>query len=87
MENMKSLSKRNQQIVYNEIAVQLVDQPDKETRNRKRLEENPLAPWELRVRQFRVFYDVQKETDRVVVIAVGEKEHNTLRIGGEVIQL
>jgi hypothetical protein len=30
---------------------------------------------------------VDGETERVVVIAVGKKEHNTLRIGGEEIEL
>jgi mRNA-degrading endonuclease RelE of RelBE toxin-antitoxin system len=51
------------------------------------LEENALAPWELRVGDFRVFYDVDAGAERVVVIAVGTKEHNTLRIGGEEIEL
>jgi mRNA-degrading endonuclease RelE of RelBE toxin-antitoxin system len=86
-ENMKALRKRDQQIVYDAVAVQLIDQPDQPTRNRKQLEENALAPWELRVGDFRVFYDVDAEAERVVVIAVGTKEHNTLRIGGEEIEL
>jgi mRNA-degrading endonuclease RelE of RelBE toxin-antitoxin system len=86
-ENMKMLRKREQQIVYDAIAIQLVNRPEHSTRNRKRLEDNALAPWELRVGNFRVFYDVDGETERVVVIAVGKKEHNTLRIGGEEIEL
>ncbi len=86
-ENLKGLRKRDQQILFDAIAVQLVDQPDKPTRNRKRLEENDLAPWELRVGDFRVFYDVDEDAERVVVIAVGKKTHNTLRIGGEEIDL
>jgi mRNA-degrading endonuclease RelE of RelBE toxin-antitoxin system len=86
-ENLKALRKRDQQIVYDAVAVQLIDQPDQPTRNRKQLEENALAPWELRVGDFRVFYDVDAGAERVVVIAVGTKEHNTLRIGGEEIEL
>jgi mRNA-degrading endonuclease RelE of RelBE toxin-antitoxin system len=86
-ENLKALRKRDQQIVYDAVAVQLVDRPDQPTRNRKQLEENALAPWELRVGNFRVFFDVDAEAARVVVIAVGTKEHNTLRIGGEEIEL
>jgi len=86
-ENLKALRKRDQQIVIDAISLHLVLQPDKKTRNRKRLEENALAPWELRVGNFRVFYDVDRDTERVVVIAVGEKTHNKLRIGGEEIEL
>ncbi len=86
-ENIRALRKRDQQILYDAIAVQLVDQPDYPTRNRKLLEENALAPWELRVGDFRVFYDVDREAEQVVVLAVGEKTHNTLRIGGEEIEL
>ena len=55
--------------------------------NRKRLEDNPLAPWELRVGDFRVFYDVSPDERHVLVVAVGQKTHNTLRIGGEEIAL
>lgn len=86
-ENMIALRKRDQQIIYDAIAVQLVHQPNQATRNRKQLEDNPLAPWELRVGQFRVFYDVDPEGAQVVVVAVGTKERNVLRIGGEEIEL
>jgi hypothetical protein len=47
----------------------------------------PLAPWELRVGDFRVFYDVILEKATVVVVAVGQKVHNKLFIGGEEIVL
>lgn len=86
-QNMKSFRKRDQQILYDAMATQLVHEPDKATRNRKRLEENPLAPWELRVGDFRVFYDVHRDIGIVVVTAIGQKTHNTLRIGGEEIKL
>jgi mRNA-degrading endonuclease RelE of RelBE toxin-antitoxin system len=64
-------------------------EPLTETRNRKRLGENPLSDWELRIHQFRVFYDVVDEDDRRVVKikAVGHKDHNTLIIGGKEGQL
>jgi mRNA-degrading endonuclease RelE of RelBE toxin-antitoxin system len=87
LEHLKALRKRDQQILIDAIAVQLVDQPNRPTRNRKRLEENTLAPWELRVRQFRVFYDVDEDGERVVILAVGKKEHNKLFVGGEEIEL
>jgi hypothetical protein len=34
-----------------------------------------------------VFYDVNQTENEVVVLAVGEKTHNVLRIGGEEIEL
>jgi mRNA-degrading endonuclease RelE of RelBE toxin-antitoxin system len=69
------------------IEVRLTHEPGKPTRNRKRLEDNPLAPWELRVGDFRVFYDVEGDHATVVILAVGRKLHNRLFIGGEEIEL
>ena len=66
-----------------------VHEPTTETRNRKRLGENELSDWELRVQQFRVFYDVDidEQKKQVKVKAVGWKDHNILRIGGRETQL
>lgn len=59
-----------------------------ETLNRKALRPNPLAPWELRVGEARVFYDVTTKGSNVVsVVAVGVKSGNRLMIGGKEIQL
>jgi mRNA-degrading endonuclease RelE of RelBE toxin-antitoxin system len=65
----------------------LSHQPDQVTNHRKPLEENELAPWELRVGDFRVFYDVNIDDQVVEIVAVGQKVHNRLRIGGEEIEL
>jgi mRNA-degrading endonuclease RelE of RelBE toxin-antitoxin system len=86
-DHVKALRKRDQQIVLDSIEAQLRDQPDRPTRNRKQLEENPLAPWELRVGDFRVFYDVNADENLVAIVAVGKKSHNILQIGGEEVQL
>ncbi len=51
------------------------------------MEDNALAPWELRVGDFRVFYDINVEEESVVILAVGHKVHNKLFIGGEEIEL
>ena len=70
------------------IERQLVREPLIETRNRKPLRPNPLAPWELRVGELRVFYEVAADDPRVVrVLAVGKKERQILRIGGQEITL
>jgi mRNA-degrading endonuclease RelE of RelBE toxin-antitoxin system len=66
---------------------QLANQPLDVTRNRKRLRENPIARWELRVGKYRAFYDVQEEGRIVTVIAVGHKDHESLYIRGERTQL
>jgi mRNA-degrading endonuclease RelE of RelBE toxin-antitoxin system len=86
-DNLKKLRKRDQQIILDAIATQLTDQPGQPTRKRKRLEDNPLSPWELRVGDFRVFYDVNRDEELVVVVAVGHKVHNTLFIGDEEVEL
>jgi len=62
-------------------------EPTRETRNRFRMRENPLAPWELRVRALRAFYDVLEERRTVLIVAVGRKVGNRLLIAGEEIQL
>jgi hypothetical protein len=49
---------------------------------------NPVAPWELRIGNLRVYYDVQDAPEAVVsVLAVGVKERNQVRIGNEVVEL
>jgi hypothetical protein len=59
-----------------------------ETRNRKPLDQPaPFeASWELRCgpdNRFRVFYDVDAESQTVLVLAIGVNERNRLLIGGE----
>ena len=86
-DNLKGLRKGDQQVIVDAIEVHLTYQPSKSTRNRKRLEDNPLAPWELRVGNFRVFYDIHERAAAVVIVAIGRKVHSRLYIGGEEIQL
>jgi mRNA-degrading endonuclease RelE of RelBE toxin-antitoxin system len=48
---------------------------------------NPIALWELRIGDLRVYYDVAADPEPVVhVRAVGIKDQNELRIGGEVVE-
>lgn len=86
-DNFKIMRKSDQQKIVDGIETQLRHQPDRVTRNRKKLEENPLAPWELRLGDFRVFYDIHEENQVVLIVAVGKKVHNRLFIGGEEISL
>ena len=74
-------------LITDEIVIQLVDQPDVETLNRKHLRDNPIARWELKVGKFRVFYEIDADGQIVTVVSVGHKEHNVLYIRGKVVHL
>ncbi|MGQ0594295.1 MAG: type II toxin-antitoxin system RelE family toxin [Gammaproteobacteria bacterium] len=62
------------------IEASLVYQPSVETRQRKPLRPNDLSAWELRVGDFRVFYDVDWQLEVVTIRAIGRKEHDTLYV-------
>jgi hypothetical protein len=56
--------------------------------NRKPLRPNPIAPWELRIRNLRAFYDITSDEPKVVkILAVGYKKGNVLFIAGEAVKL
>ena len=63
------------------IERQLAEEPLTETRNRKPLRPNPVAPWELRAGALRVFHEVAHHPRMVRVVAVGKKDRNVLRVG------
>ena len=69
------------------IREQLSHEPLQETRNRKKLRENPLANWELRCGKFRIFYEVSKNIVTVGIIAVGWKKHNELYIRNKEVKI
>ncbi|MGB0560916.1 MAG: type II toxin-antitoxin system RelE family toxin [Spirulinaceae cyanobacterium] len=73
--------------IISAIKSQLIYEPLIETRNRKRLRENPIATWELRSGKFRIFYEVIEEIITVTVISIGIKQHNTLYIRGNEVKL
>lgn len=82
------LTARQQRIALDAVDRQLLHEPTVETRNRKPMRPNPLAPWELRIGNLRVYYDVEVERELVVYVrAVGVKLRNRVRIGKEVIEL
>jgi mRNA-degrading endonuclease RelE of RelBE toxin-antitoxin system len=74
-------------LILSEIRGQLTHQPSVITRNRKALRENPIARWELRVDEFRVSYELDEESETVVIVAIGHKEHESLLIRGKKVQL
>ena len=47
-------------VITSELRKQRTHQPQVETKNRKKLRDNPLASWALRVGKFRVFYEIDE---------------------------
>jgi mRNA-degrading endonuclease RelE of RelBE toxin-antitoxin system len=83
-EHLAQLTARQQAIVLNAVRVQLPYEPMRETRNRKPLRPNPLAPWELRVGVLRIFYEVDAvESDLVNILAIRIKKGNQLIVAGK----
>nr|VFJ97322.1 MAG: hypothetical protein BECKH772C_GA0070978_1001213 [Candidatus Kentron sp. H] len=77
-----------QKIILDAVDTQLAYPPTVETGNRKSMRPNRLAPWELRIGDFKVFYDVVESPESCVYIrAIGIKAHNTLRIGKKVFEI
>ena len=54
-EHMRTLTSRQQAIILETVERQLTHQPTTETRNRKPMRPNPVAPWELRIGNLRVY--------------------------------
>ena len=94
---LEALSANDRVRLLEAIEQQLTHEPTVETRNRKKLRPNPIAPWELRAGKLRVFHEVHESQQgrrepsevqgTVFVLAVGKKEGSVLRIGGKRVQL
>jgi mRNA-degrading endonuclease RelE of RelBE toxin-antitoxin system len=81
--HLSQLGARDRTILIDVIEEPLTHEPTVPTRRRKLLRENPLATWELRVGDYRVFYNVDAVQSVVILIAVGRKVHNALYIEGK----
>ena len=86
-EHLAALSAGQRATVLDEVGVQLLHQPTVVTRNRKPLQPNPLARFELRIADLRVYYEVDEERRVVEIRAVGIKDRDRVFIGGEEIYL
>jgi mRNA-degrading endonuclease RelE of RelBE toxin-antitoxin system len=79
--NLHSLRVYDQRRIVDTIERQLKHQPTVETRNRKMLPalvpdfEHRQPAWELRVGNYRVFYDVDDSSSIVYVRTIRHKEH------------
>jgi len=76
-------------LIRRAVTEQLSFMPDQQTRNRKRLEDQPGpfgSTWELRcgpANRFRVFYEFSRDSRQVWVLAIGVKGRERLFIAGE----
>lgn len=88
LDHFRALTARQRATVLEAVDSQLMHEPTVETRNRKPMRPNPLAPWELRIGDLRVYYDVEETPEpKVLIRAIGIKERNRVRIGRKEIEL
>jgi mRNA-degrading endonuclease RelE of RelBE toxin-antitoxin system len=80
LEDLGCFKKAEQNLILDNIEASLQHEPLAETRHRKPLRPNDLSAWELRVGNFRVFYDVNDEDKIVLIKAIGYKKHSALYI-------
>ena len=79
VEDQKSLGAPERSHILDEIDVQLLHEPGKATRNRKILVglvppwEHVPPVWELRIGEYRAFYDLDEEAKVVTVRAIRHK--------------
>lgn len=62
-EHLAALTARQRSMIFDAVDEQLTHQPTVETKNRKPMRPNPIAPWELRIGKLRVYYDVQDDPE------------------------
>lgn len=88
VDHLAGLTAHQSSTVLDKVERTLSHEPTVPTRNRKVLRANPLAAWELRIGDLRVYYEVKVEPDPVVVVkAIGTKQRGRVVIGGEEVEL
>jgi len=84
-QDLESYTVREQRIILGGVAEFLEVDANRESKRRKQMRPNPLAPWELRIGDYRVFYEIREESVRV--LAIGHKVHNELFIRGQKVEI
>jgi len=90
-EHLKAIERKHYGLIRQEIEAQLQFEPEVETRNRKPLKRAVAfgAEWEIRFgpnNRFRVFYEVDRDSGAVYILAIGVKVRDRLYIGGEEVE-
>ena len=65
-EHLGALTARQRSMIFDAVDDQLTHQPTVETKHRKPMRPNPIAPWELRIGKLRVYYDVQDDPEKQI---------------------
>jgi mRNA-degrading endonuclease RelE of RelBE toxin-antitoxin system len=89
IDHIRKLSPELRATVMDQLEHRLAHQPAVPARNRKPMDPDKkmyLAPWELRLGELRVYYAVEEEAKKVIVLAVGIKEREKLFIGGREVE-
>ncbi|MEO8347316.1 MAG: hypothetical protein ABI610_00270 [Acidobacteriota bacterium] len=86
--HFRALTAMQRSIVLDGVTRHLSIGPIEETRRCKPMRPNPIAPWELRLGNLRVYFNIVSEPGPVIeVLAVGVKDRNVVRIGKKAIEL
>jgi hypothetical protein len=90
--HLRAIEAKYHALIRKTIEEQLLFEPERETRNRKPLQQPASfdATWELRFgpqNRFRVLYGVDHERQEVQIQAIGIKQGNRLKIAGEELEL
>ena len=72
IDHLKEFTARERRLVLDAIEDNLKHEPSRVTAQRKPLRPNPLASWELRVGELRVYYQIEMD-NRILIVAVGRK--------------
>ena len=88
LSQLGALKANERALLVEQIETHLSQEPTVNSRNRKPLRPNPLAPRELRVGNLRAFYDVENDKTHVVnILAIGKKIGNKLYVEDQEIQI
>ena len=92
LDHLDAIERKHHGLIERMLDEQLSYIPERETRNRKPLQQPApfSATWELRFgpdNRFRVFYEVNSRERIVQILAIGWKQGNRLFVGGEEVKL
>ena len=84
VQDLRWFGKKQGRAILQAASAVLADDPGAETRNLKTLRPNPFAQRELRLLgKYRILFNLDKQTETVTILAVGEKRGNSLLVQGK----
>lgn len=84
IDDLRWYGRADARILLAAVEERLAADPLAETRNLKRLRQNPVAERELRLfGKYRALFNVDRDQEQVTVVLFGEKRGNSLYVQGE----